>query len=88
MRFLELVLDIEEPDTGGARQQDDREMDEQNGTMPTAQISSAAMTATARLVAMVDIHGTGPERIMPKGSRCFNRKTQTGPMPNITSGCL
>ena len=36
--------------------------------------------------AMVEIHGDEPLRIIPIGRRCLMRKTQAGPMPNITSG--
>ena len=35
---------------------------------------------------MVETQGSMPERIMPKGSLCLNRKSQIGPMPNLTTG--
>ena len=87
MGFLELVLHVEKPYALRPGQHGDRQMHQQEGEDPIAHISIAAMTVIARFVAMADIQGSEPARIMPKGSRCLNRNSRAGPMPNMIAGC-
>ena len=51
--ILELVLDVEQPDTNRTRKKRNRQLHSRNGPMPTSQIVVAARTAIARFVAIV-----------------------------------
>ena len=48
------------------------------GRRQLSHIRNIARTAIPRLVAIVETHGSKPERIMPKGSRCLKMKSQIG----------
>lgn len=85
--LLELVLHIKEPNAGCTCEQHDRKMDQEKRSQTTAQTIKAASVTIAKFVAMVEIHGRAPEFIIPNGRRCLNRKSQAGPIPNMTSGC-
>ena len=83
---LELVLDEEQPDARGGRHKGDRQLTMRNGQIPSSQINTIAGTAMPRFVAMVETQGCAPARMRPSGNRYWQRKTQAGPMPNITTG--
>ena len=81
---LELVLDVEQPDTNGTCEQRIGNCTSKNGPSPTSQIVVAARTAIARFVAIVLSQKCQLLRISPTGSRCCKTNRYIGPTPNIT----
>ena len=69
-RALELVLNIEQPDTDRRSQNHDRQVHQQEGPKPTSQIIPTTRIAMAEFVPIVLSQGAQPLRIIPIGNRC------------------
>ena len=85
IRIVELMLDVEEPDAGGAAQEEDRAVDEGVSPNPPSSAASVRRPANARFVHRTPTASFRPI-LLPKLGRRWPIASQIGPIPNITNG--